>query len=262
MPPRIQILTYDASSFSDELYQQCLPLVDSESQIRIQRFFRRDDAVRTLLSRLLPRMALLDHGIQPNLFTFNATKEGKPFVATPSPAPFFYNVSHDNELVAMVHGENSTSSSLAGSLGIDVMRLDMPKRESMDSFIETFTDQLTESETTILHAGATAQSKLEMFFWIWTFKEAYTKALGVGLGFDFRRISVDPQHNIVRVDGKEPCGWKFDKFRCRNGNGVDYVGVAADYSSLREGWSVEEGKWEVQQEDAKEFAEKCLTSLR
>lgn len=34
-------------------------------------------------------------------------------------------------------------------------------------------------------------SNLERIFWIWTFKEAYTKCLGLGLGFDFGKIDVD-----------------------------------------------------------------------
>ncbi|KAG6812650.1 hypothetical protein H0H92_001600 [Tricholoma furcatifolium] len=42
-------------------------------------------------------------------------------------------------------------------------------------------------------------------------KEAYTKALGLGLGFDFRRVEYDIDANVVRVDKKDATGWRFTK---------------------------------------------------
>lgn len=49
---------------------------------------------------------------------------------------------------------------------------------------------------------------------LWTVKEAYTKALGVGLGFDFTRVEVTftPLHVVdtVSVDGAVLSGWRFD----------------------------------------------------
>jgi phosphopantetheinyl transferase len=38
-------------------------------------------------------------------------------------------------------------------------------------------------------------------------KEAYTKALGLGLGFDFKRISFDLRDNQLSVDQRLVTGW-------------------------------------------------------
>lgn len=81
---------------------------------------------------------------------------------------------------------------------------------------------------------------LQHIYWIWTLKESYTKCLGVGLGFDFSRISFnlealtlhlggpdgDTQHvdDIVKVDGKSVRGYSFFMFEVSNGD-EEYQGV-------------------------------------
>lgn len=64
-------------------------------------------------------------------------------------------------------------------------------------------------------------------------KEAYTKALGLGLGFDFSRIEYDVARETLTVDGETPLGWQFIKFELgneRNGEQEAYQGVAARYT--------------------------------
>jgi len=69
--------------------------------------------------------------------------------------------------------------------------------------------------------------QLRRFFWMWTLKEAYTKALGLGLGFDFRRVEFDVVNRIVRVDGQIPQGWRFSMFVIEDGEDL-YQGVVAE----------------------------------
>lgn len=59
-------------------------------------------------------------------------------------------------------------------------------------------------------------------------KEAYTKAIGFGLGFDFKRIDFNPPKRVVRIDGKAPQGWSFHMFTVPDGED-QYLGVVAEY---------------------------------
>lgn len=59
-------------------------------------------------------------------------------------------------------------------------------------------------------------------------KEAYTKALGIGLGFDFKRVEFDIEDQVLRVDGAVPAGWNFRMFVLKDGEDV-YEGVVAEF---------------------------------
>lgn len=61
---------------------------------------------------------------------------------------------------------------------------------------------------------------------MWTLKEAYTKAIGFGLGFDFKRIEVDVLRNQVHIDGRVPQGWEFTTFKLERQGDQYQVAVA------------------------------------
>lgn len=54
--------------------------------------------------------------------------------------PVAFNISHDNGLVAMVFGPG-TANPPSFTIGIDVMKVRIPGRESFRSFVETVGDQ-------------------------------------------------------------------------------------------------------------------------
>lgn len=92
-------------------------------------------------------------------------------------------------------------------------------------------------------------------------KEAYTKALGIGLGFDFRRVEYNVAKDVVTVDGTVPKGWRFKKFEISEGQD-SYQGVAAEFlggeETIFESSSSDE--WLIRY-DAVSFVERAIQEL-
>lgn len=123
------------------------------------------------------------------------------------------------------------------------MRLHLPPRETANSFVSTFTDQLSPSERTqlILRPPADEPQLIKDFYRVWTVKEAYTKALGLGLGFDFSRLSLQPVHarpddetqTVLYADNRPVQGWEIQTFEL-DVRGEAYVGATARFVGEQE----------------------------
>lgn len=80
--------------------------------------------------------------IAPSTAVFGATPAGKPFLAAPLvDPPIAYNITHDNGVVAMAVAPGLHDPP-AFRVGVDVMKLRVPGRESVRSFVNTVGDQV------------------------------------------------------------------------------------------------------------------------
>ncbi|KAI0069039.1 4'-phosphopantetheinyl transferase [Artomyces pyxidatus] len=223
-------LATNPTALATPLYDAGLQLVDPPSQARIKRFYHRADSHRCLVGRLLPRVLLNDRGFPPESIAIGATDAKKPYFATTGiDPPLGFNVSHDNELVAMAFAPDDPGAAPAFRIGVDVMKLRLPRAERFASFVHAVGDTLTDLEKRLLLAGDVPPDEaLRRFYLMWTTKEAYTKALGLGLGFDFRRVECDVLANTVTVDGQPARDWEFSLFELSLDDGM-YQGVTARF---------------------------------
>ncbi|CAE6539362.1 unnamed protein product [Rhizoctonia solani] len=205
----VTLIEWDNKLINTEGLNRLMGILPPERQAKLKKFYHAEDSWRSLIGQLLPRYWLRQKQIDPGTIGFEATEHGKPII-TQSSVPLTYNVTHDSNMVAVACGSGEP-------VGIDVMRVALPRRTSMNEFVEFVSEQLTAREKEALDPTAGDEAtRLMRLYRMWTVKEAYTKALGEGLGYDFARIEYDVLNDMVTVDGKLPLGWEIASFLVRH----------------------------------------------
>jgi 4'-phosphopantetheinyl transferase len=144
-------------------------LLDDAEHARLARFRFDVHRQEALASRVLQRRALsaCAPGVDPADWVFAAGPHGKPAIASPA-SPLRFNVSNTRGLVGC-------AVTLGRELGFDLE----PTRD--DAPAEVVESHFAPVERAALRALAAA-AQPRRFVELWTQKEAYLKALGVGLG--------------------------------------------------------------------------------
>ena len=152
----------------------------SEKEQERWRNFRLDAPRREFaLCRAALRALLCERlGCANGELTFEEAEHGKPeALVNGQPASIRFNVSHSRR-----HGLIALAAS--GRLGVDVEP--RSARRNLDALIE---EALTPAEQARL-AGADAQRRRQLFFRIWTMKEALIKALGTGFSLHVSEFEI------------------------------------------------------------------------
>lgn len=243
MDCKVQIWAVDISKFKlwkdekvkdDGLIDKFLPT--KEEQDKVRRYVREIDQIRSLTGKILAHYAVCLTFRDARWYDvrFQVGQSGRPYLAKPH-HPFDYNITHDGDWVAIAFAKRPSlqqSPPLFTSIGIDVMEVHLPIFENdAESFVETMEITLTQSEQSwILDTQAEdsialvdyqgfkeygdihEMERLRRLYTLWTYKEAFTKAHGVGLSFDFSRLEIAmwnrriPQSSILSIQPRKSIG--------------------------------------------------------
>jgi 4'-phosphopantetheinyl transferase len=199
-----------------------LTLLDQTEQERAQRFRFPADRNRFVVSRALLRTLLGRYvGQAPTQLQFSYASAGKPFLRDHG---LQFNLAHSGNMALLAVAGRRT-------VGVDV--------EQVRSAIETTTiaERYFATDERALLRAEPADRQRTLFFKVWTRKEAYMKATGLGLYMPLEEFAVLPAPctRALRLQlQKDPCeaaGWALRDLE----PGVGYTGAIA---VAGHGWSL------------------------
>lgn len=157
----------DIQDFPDDWYRQTAMQFPEEVFSEIDRYHSMNDKKSRLLARLLIRLYCWKEGHDWNWSDWKKGKNQKPFLEK---GPFF-NISHSGTKVVVCFSNRE-------EIGVDIEQIAAIDVNALGSYFHpdeiTFLEQKTE----------------EAFFTVWARKEAFLKAVGIGLLDGLNQVSV------------------------------------------------------------------------
>lgn len=195
---------------SEKQFAEGYDRVSKQRQDKIDRMVFRKDKQLSLGAELLLQRCLKEHGIVS--YEPATAKHGKPYLkewtvcGQTEKEPVCFNLSHSGERVMCV---------LSGQeVGCDVEKVkDMELAVAKRFF--------TEREYLQVAAQPEKEARNDMFFRIWTRKESYMKATGLGMQLAPESFDADPEYGI--------CGYHFKEYDLRDGYRYAVCGQSADF---------------------------------
>lgn len=192
----------------DALAAARLAWLSTDERERYERYIPARSRHEYLVTRVLCRTLLARHlGVEPAALAFVLGPYGKPELRDPTlPAgvPLRFNLSNTNGLVAC-------AITRGRDVGVDVEHLN--RRTETLSVADRF---FSAQETAALFA-LPASAQRQRFFELWTLKEAYIKARGLGLAIPLGSFSFSLQqggHPLIGFDASltdDPSSWWFEQ---------------------------------------------------
>lgn len=177
--------------------------------------FERDRRQYLVAHCLVRRVLSLETGIPEAEAVLWRSSRGRPFLqAPPGGLPdgardLDFNLSH-------AHGFNVMAVARNRRVGIDIERLDRGAERGFDWIVESFSPQERAYLADLTAGGRRDRATLRL----WTLKEAYAKARGLGLGLPFDSFSfeLDDEQGVVGFcppEGDSADRWSFTELTPR-----------------------------------------------
>jgi 4'-phosphopantetheinyl transferase len=180
--------TYISEIGDDSLWTRYDALLSGDERVKQARFLFARDQRRYLVTRALVRTVLSRYAaVRPQDWAFSAGEHGRPAISAPWPAPpLEFNISHSADLVMLGVTSGRT-------LGIDTESV-----AARDADIDGLDRYFAAEESAALLA-LPSHERRRRFFELWTLKESYIKARGMGLaiGLDAFRFELGGERQLT-----------------------------------------------------------------
>jgi 4'-phosphopantetheinyl transferase len=185
----------------DILLRRWCGFLNAEESIRLKRFHHENDRLRYLLARTLCRSMLGRRiGIAPGLVNFDFNHWGKPLLPGTG---LEFNLAHSGEYVVLAVAKTA--------VGIDL--------ENVTRVVnyEALAKRYFAAEEQLWLLNTPTDAKSDIFYKIWTLKEAWLKGVGKGLriklsSFFFQQFKKKIQLSAPTMQQETPDHWGFYSF--------------------------------------------------
>jgi 4'-phosphopantetheinyl transferase len=182
-------------------------LLTAEEERRLERFAFESLRHEYLLTRALCRTCLSRYAdVAPEDWSFRVTQYGRPELSLAETAGLKFNLSNARTLVACAVASRC-------EVGVDVEELDRHS-DSMTVARRVFTPM----ELRDLYEIRSRGERRRRFFELWTLKESYIKARGLGMSLPLDEFSFDLSGSDIAISfdrsfGDCPRAWQFHLYR-------------------------------------------------
>ena len=177
----VKVYTADATVLKDEqLYRRLYTGLDVSRRAKADRFrFEKDKRLSVAAGALLQYALQMENVWEPSI---ELTPNGKPYLAGED--KLYFNLSHSEGMVmCAVAGQE---------VGCDV-----EKKTVLDRRLAEYV--MTEHELDRIYGLEKDTEQQEMFFRLWTLKESYMKATGLGIGLEPKSFGMIARKDKLKV---------------------------------------------------------------
>ena len=169
------------------VFNRCLAYLHKDKQVKIMKFYKYEDAQRSLISDILIRTLICEKTqISNKDIIFDTNEYGKPFLKKFS--NFKFNISHSCEwIVCAIYNH---------SVGIDIEKIAPIDFDVAKQFY-------SKTEYNALLSKDPGEA-ISFFYDIWTLKESYIKAAGKGLSIPLDSFSISINDDTIDLITENP----------------------------------------------------------
>lgn len=206
-PGRIDVWLARPDDLDAAQERSCLALLSEEERGRCDRFVASGARLQYLAAHALLRLTLSRYAaVRPEDWTFGANAFGRPHVETTAGLGLHFNLSHTDGLVAVAVAADPL-------IGVDVES--MRRAKDLEGLARSV---FSGHELAAFSAGPDEAERRDLFFALWTLKEAYIKARGLGFSLDLDSFAFDvsgpaPSIRFSERCPDDPARWRFWRFR-------------------------------------------------
>ncbi|KDQ56027.1 hypothetical protein JAAARDRAFT_36818 [Jaapia argillacea MUCL 33604] len=224
-PLLVWMLSLNREVTLDE-YNQCFELVRTcAPHAKIKHDPNNSDTFRQLVSQMMPLLMMRHRRVPRAKWKDNATPLGKHWIEQDAEgmhpdrwlrSMIGYSLTYETSLVGMAMVQGRQRDVINVGIGIKQLAVE-PPGVTVRAYAESLSHKLTQLELSFISPDLTDEVILRRLCILLAVKQAYIRAIGQPIGFDWSRLEFNIPEESAMGDGTPLQGWEFRVFKANLG---------------------------------------------